>query len=295
MDRQLKEIIRLSDVVRKKYSDLKRGRFESEEAFQKAMKPVVSPFEQLASQLTLQPPSDKSKKTTSETAAKATQTTTAAIPDFLKSEEVLKFDPEMTVEDIIESKLQTTEGIEEIREHLNKLGNIAGKYLALYITGDKNIIDKTQIGIRHNGSEWVIGDSKIGIDNNDIIILDKEFEGSEGLYELLFMRNPNDEKITEKDVENYREILKLTNANRRSYSADKQIQGLNTAKYKKYVAGKGLKQYTSVTPNYIFWNEPNELVQRLMLLTASEAAGHSAHVNEKISIIEELREANIIE
>lgn len=46
--------------------------------------------------------------------------------------------------------------------------------------------------------------------------------------------------------------------------------------------------------NYIYWDDPNELVDRLRLIVASQAAGHTGHTNEIISIIEELREANII-
>lgn len=50
----------------------------------------------------------------------------------------------------------------------------------------------------------------------------------------------------------------------------------------------------SGTFNYIYWDDPNELVDRLRLLVASQAAGHTGHNNEIISIIEELREAKII-
>lgn len=45
---------------------------------------------------------------------------------------------------------------------------------------------------------------------------------------------------------------------------------------------------------YTYWDDPNELVERLQLLIASQSAGHNKHNNEIISIIEELREANII-
>lgn len=47
--------------------------------------------------------------------------------------------------------------------------------------------------------------------------------------------------------------------------------------------------------SYTYWNDPNELVDRLRLLISSTSAGHSGHQNEIVSIIEELREANIIE
>jgi hypothetical protein len=53
----------------------------------------------------------------------------------------------------------------------------------------------------------------------------------------------------------------------------------------------------NVTDNaidYVYWNDPNELVDRLRLLMASQEAGNSNHVNEMNSIIEELLEAKLI-
>ena len=41
---------------------------------------------------------------------------------------------------------------------------------------------------------------------------------------------------------------------------------------------------------YEYWDDPNELVDRLWLLIVSRDAGHSGHGNEIHSIIEELRD-----
>lgn len=54
-----------------------------------------------------------------------------------------------------------------------------------------------------------------------------------------------------------------------------------------------LKTYKSNT-DYVYWDDPNELIERLKLLIASKSAGNSNHDNEIVSIIEELREAGII-
>lgn len=58
-----------------------------------------------------------------------------------------------------------------------------------------------------------------------------------------------------------------------------------------------MKQYKfdNSSDSYIYWDDPNELVNRLRLLIASTHAGHNAHHNEISSIIEELREAGIVE
>ena len=46
--------------------------------------------------------------------------------------------------------------------------------------------------------------------------------------------------------------------------------------------------------DYVHWDDPNELMDRLRLLDASHRAGNNAHDNEMLSIIEELREAALI-
>ena len=46
--------------------------------------------------------------------------------------------------------------------------------------------------------------------------------------------------------------------------------------------------------DYVYWDEPNELVDRLPLLLAERSAGNPSHINEIVSLIEELREAGIV-
>lgn len=55
-----------------------------------------------------------------------------------------------------------------------------------------------------------------------------------------------------------------------------------------------MKKFNTCNNMLSYWNDPNELVDRLRLLISSKSAGHTGHNNEIISIIEELREANII-
>jgi hypothetical protein len=46
--------------------------------------------------------------------------------------------------------------------------------------------------------------------------------------------------------------------------------------------------------SYVYWDDPNELVDRLKLLVASRDAGNTGLENEIISIIEELQESGIL-
>lgn len=64
----------------------------------------------------------------------------------------------------------------------------------------------------------------------------------------------------------------------------------NTIKAKREITMKRFYPNT----DYIYWDNPNELVDRLKLLIASQSAGNTNHTNEINSIIEELKEAGII-
>lgn len=46
--------------------------------------------------------------------------------------------------------------------------------------------------------------------------------------------------------------------------------------------------------DYRYWDDPNELVDRLRLLVAERGAGNNNHDNEILAIIEELREAKYV-
>jgi len=62
-------------------------------------------------------------------------------------------------------------------------------------------------------------------------------------------------------------------------------------------SGRGLHRVMTLNDNaidYVHWDDPNELVDRLQLLEVSRQAGHNAHDNEMPSIVEKLREAGII-
>ncbi len=60
--------------------------------------------------------------------------------------------------------------------------------------------------------------------------------------------------------------------------------------------GKGIEsKFTMREASYIYWNNVNELVDRLRLLISLKSAGHSGYTNEIISIIEKLREENVVE
>ena len=183
-------------------------------------------------------------------------------------------------------------------EYLDQYDALPRRYISALQQDTANEFDQ-KYGIRFNPNteKFYVGDSQINIDGNDFIVKNKRYKGTSGLYELLFKKNPTD--YTQDDENNYRQIILKTNAHRRYYQSNKQIDGSRLPKYRQIIgpffSGKGV--YLEVNKNkveYVHWDDPNELVDRLRLLLASQQAGHTGHINEITSIIEELMEAGVI-
>jgi len=214
-----------------------------------------------------------------------------------------------TLKTSVRNMLQTSEGQEVLREHLGPLGQ---KYMsALFSADEKNEIDHVY-GVYFNENEMRLGNKRFDIDKDDSIIIDKvRYIGTPGLYELLFKRIPDDVIYSEDDMQKYKSILMATSAHKRQYNAQGQLKSNKRYKYKQIIApltsieskkkksgtGVFMPRAMTLTDNkidYVHWDDPNELVDRLRLLDASHRAGHNAHDNEILSIIEELREVGLI-
>jgi len=202
----------------------------------------------------------------------------------------------------IHQQMQTSEGREKLRRHYGPLGR---KYMGAVLSGKKTVNIDNVYGVSCNDTGTMLGDKRVDLDKNDDIIIDgKRYAGTPGLYELIFMNLPNEEICTSEDTENYKKILLATNAHRYGHSAQNRVVGSKGHKYKNIIApllknraGKGISDVVKLNNNkidYVHWDDPNELVDRLRLLEASRHAGHNAHDNEISSIIEELREVGLI-
>lgn len=187
---------------------------------------------------------------------------------------------------------------ESFEDYLEQYDPLPRKYIREMLTNETKKEFDHQYGIRHDPvlEKFYIGDSSLKINGTDIIVKNKTYKGTKGLYELLFKKNPQD--YTPEEEKLYIEIVKKTNAHKRYYKANKQIAGTKSKKYKKIIApavGYGMvKEVTNNKIDYVYWDDPNELCARLRLLIASQQAGHTGHLNEINSIIEELREARLI-
>lgn len=230
---------------------------------------------------------------------------------------------ETTNPSLVTSVRQTMQ--EDPKALYNQMGPLGQKYIGALLSGDKQTKMDTVYGVYFNDAGTFLGDKAFDIDIEDNLIVDGvKYAGTPGLFELIFNRIPDDAIYTEQDKQKYKSLLLVTNAHRRGHNALLPVLGNKGYKYKNIIApllslnskrGGGITSSSSivlpecstrrnVTPqtmtvtnnkiDYVHWDDPNELVDRLRLLDASQQAGNNAHDNEFLSIIEELREAGLI-
>lgn len=225
-------------------------------------------------------------------------------PHALSVEEVFEITNEPLATSV-RHKLQTSEGRKILETHYGPLGQ---KYLGAVLSGKKAAKRDASMdnvyGVYFNDSGTMIGNKRIDLAKNDDIFVDKKrYPGTRGLYELIFKKKPKINSYTDADKRNYKSILLATNAHKRKHDMHMQVKSNRGPKYVDIIApmltgaGEGMPSTVTLNNNkidYVHWDDPNELVDRFRLLEASRQAGHNAHDNEIMSIIEELREAGLI-
>lgn len=249
---------------------------------------------------------------------------TAEIGETLSQEPNVSIPAEELEQSMREIINNPTQNFEHYSFLSQNLGELSMKYLQEFVRDNKKIMDNVY-GVYFSDDKLMIGNSAFDMDNeNNIIINHTKYRGTPGLYELIFKRLPDDSIYTDTDMYAYKNILLSTNAHKRGYLAENPVMGNKGFKYRTIIAplfpsgllrrGRGHKNARDSSksmsginfPNkmtasnnkseidYVYWNNPNEIVDRLKLLTASKTAGHTGHDNEIMSILEELREEGLI-
>lgn len=252
------DIIASSKAIRQKYKKLKISKSIQQEELRTTFNPIVEPLNKLIS---------------------------------LKKEVLKKADNSSETENELEQRL--------VNLRTKQSGVLSSKYVLLHLNSNKKELDTT-FGIRFDGSSLQLGNSTMLINNDKIIIDNEEYKGTVGLYELLFMKRPDYNIYNEDDLKVYKNLVLKTNAHKQDYDVNKQRRSNKGYKYvniikpmfSKSTRGSGM---IANNPRYEYWDDPNELVDRLRLLLSSQSAGNNSHQNEILAIVEELREAKLIQ
>lgn len=250
-------------------------------------------------------------------------------PNFLNNEDVFEHSadneeqsPERILAKSRSSFIEVDERNPEIlQEFLSAYHEIPRSYLRDLMRNDTS--DNTY-GVFYDidNDKFSLGNTILKINNNDpdIYLKDKRFAGTTGLYELLFKKSPIG--YTKTDLKNYITMLDLTSAHKLKNDPTGRVKGCNSRKYQEIIK-PGLEKYATpvrrrihtagadvegsgassigllgVVDNkkfkYIYFDDPNELVERLKVLLASRDVGNNSHNNEINSLLTQLRQLDLI-
>ncbi|KAG7297284.1 hypothetical protein JYU34_003936 [Plutella xylostella] len=314
------QIIKSAEAVKQKVKNMKNNKLDSELALETMFKPVTDPLKLLSSthiggageneeanseyfnsgkvnlDQELTPTRKRKLSDPSVSPINTSQEAWNEIDDGTQSE--LEF-PQNSKDDIF------FETLSDARSTPNK-NSVSSWSLSSEIFKD------VPFGIRLVKGKPMVGTSLVSDFDNKIKIAGHVYEKTSGLVELLYKKEPDLSIVTENDKQNYKTILINTNAHRRGFEPDQQIMSSRGFKYLhiikplfsqyktvssvKTTKGKGLPLLKKVNPkiDYVYWDDPNELVERLKLLIASKDAGNTGLDNEIISILEELKECGAL-
>lgn len=356
---KLKQIAKISDIIRQKYKLLKSQNFNDEQKINQILKPVITPLEGILnakrakSELKIKAKKEPKRERESElndlfpdvdagqnkningfyktrefdnNSADDSQNSVHDSDDDNEDQNFFSFIEDDTghiesgksdlgiasdVNDVsMKSVSLNRESAVGDGDENRRLDNdaLVKKYLTRVETKDSSI--DVVMGVRKLQNGFHVGSSKFNSENGEIIIGENDrYDITKGLIELLFEKNPNKTIITSDDYETYKKILLKTNAHKTYYSnggnlrtKEKKFNDVISPLLGLIKEGKGNVQipskmiYNTNNLDYIYWNSADELVDRLKLLIAEQVAGNnnSSINNEIISIIDELREENII-
>lgn len=143
-------------------------------------------------------------------------------------------------------------------------------------------------GPHRASGEIRLGDTPFHVINNrQLRFGDFDFPITNGLMSLLLLKSPKD--YNDDDLERYRQILKIT---KRHLNKTGELKQHKSKKYDSIISRIFEKKGEGC--DYVYFDDYNEIVERLRLLIASQQAGNNSHGNEIVSIISELREKKII-
>ncbi len=309
-----RDILKLSDIVRKKYMALKLNKKQNDEVVKDFLKPLSNPIHDIA--IKTNAIAHNINKNPMKMESKVECEEKKEENDFQPDVEVdsnSAYSNDNDDDDILFDNTNN-DYISPVayQNYLQDYGPMTREYIDNYLNDHNKEFDHSY-GVNHDEvlNKWLIGNSVINFhsNNNDFKLNDLEYTGTRGLYELMFKTVPKD--YTKEDAEQYRKIILSTNLHKRNFDENSQIRGSTSLKYKKiikplltnqntftgaaYKSEQTLIQYNSKPVEYRYWNDINELINRLRLLVASKQAGNTSLDNEISSVEEELREEGIIE
>ncbi|KAK5648770.1 hypothetical protein RI129_003662 [Pyrocoelia pectoralis] len=313
-----RRIVQARKAIQQKYNLLKANRFNRELEFVQTYKPLIEPLANIQKKFETKRKIKSEKMVKGEEEVETTpkrRSTPAARP--VSSRIIPPLSPVLPqrkpfLDTTVIGEPEEEEPASKDSSLLDEPGSVAFLeqyaplpriYVERMIRDTRNAIDTTY-GIHYDidTDKWTMGNTPVDIQGDDLIINGVRYKGTEGLYELIIMNEPDPHLITEQDEANYRQIVIGTNAARRSYNPGEQLRGTRSRKYTQIIkpllvaaSGRGLFKELGRPVEFKYWNSVHELIRELEVLWAEKMAGNTGLVNDIISIVEELYEDGYIE
>ncbi|XP_028173187.1 uncharacterized protein LOC114362116 [Ostrinia furnacalis] len=320
MERNLKEqIIKSAAAVKRKVEMIKDFRNENDMALETIFKPIVNPLKLLTSESDKKRQiNDESRQTETVKRAKysESESSNTSIGDYeepIDSEAVSDDDDRKTPNETLVSLPSDVQDVHENSfKSLQSSPSVANDSLSWSVSSEA--IKDVPYGVRHVNKKLLLGNTRVYDDDRILKIGNRTLKKTPGLKQLLYNKTPDLDVITQEDLQHYKLLLIDTNAHKRNFDPTKPINSNKGLKYMRVIKplfkfsrnhtssveslhqGEGIDILKKVKTDtdLVYWNDPNELVERLKLLLGSWAAGNTGVHNEIYAIIEELHEAGII-
>ena len=173
---------------------------------------------------------------------------------------------------------------------LIELGPLASSYLKRSVS-NKQSTDRT-FGLYEKDNTFFIGDKAVTIAGDDITFGTTKYRGTQGLWELIMLREPDDKLYDTDDLRKYKNILLEINAlfiqgtNRVKFSGGAKYKNIIKSIYDELKSKKG--------EELLLPSDSDALVDILDLRLASYNAGNTGVRNKIVDIADELRRQSVL-
>lgn len=292
------KLIELRNAIKRKYKMFKEGAEESDILLEKQYKPIIQELRKKNNTDIM----DVKQEIKEEQAEEPMDYELTDDDDEQFSPESISTPKAKDLSDLMSTPEQQASTTQFINTYFKN--PITREYMDTYMrdTGGKRKRIDYVFGPRFmDGEKLMVGDKELDFDHEgNIKIGGVNYGATEGLYELLFKQLPDKNTYTEDDLNTYKSILFATNAHRDGYQPHGKVKSSRSLKYTRIIQklfptrGKGMTWKNTKSRDIIYWDDPNELVERLEHIAMSTETGNRVHANEIIGIVEELREAGFI-
>ncbi|KAG7294794.1 hypothetical protein JYU34_022836 [Plutella xylostella] len=318
------QIIKSADAVKKKMQSLKNSKLDSDMALESMFKPVTDPLKQLTRNYISAGGNDEIHQE-SESEDVMPKITFPRKRKLSENEPISNLSPNKIQHDInsdhslSDSELEQSTGNNISDLFFETTSDAASTPTPKSVSSwslSSEVFNDVPYGIRLEKGKPMIGSERVTITDHSIKIAGQSYSKTRGLVELLYQKKPDLSIVTEEDKQNYKSMLLSTNAHKRKYDLSQPTNSNRGFKYLQIIKpllasptvtksthldkstpkGKGIPLFKKVGKNvdYIFWNDPNDLVETLKLLIASRDAGNTGLDDEILSIIKQLKKCGDI-